>query len=183
MSDFQTFLAGNQLYDWVSHGWGCCCQKKLIDIFTHKQRHFSIDMKTKIVQHVPRINISIWHKTCHMSHATCHMWHDYKYSLLSKDIKTKVVQHVPRINISILHMTCDMRNVTCYMWHVTDTVTVTVTDTNKDTQVPSFCHVDIFYKGCLSNNLVVFSLFFRTTSDGNISETVVIFSWEPVAWF
>ena len=35
--------------------------------------------------------------------------------------------------------------------HVTDTVTVkntdTVTDTNKDTQVqvPSFCHVEIFY--------------------------------------
>ena len=99
--------------------------KKTIDVYIHKQRHLSIDMKTKIVQHVPRINISIWHKTCHMSHATCHMrhvtcamWHDYKYSLLSKDIKTKVVQHVPRINISILHMTCDMRNVTCYMWHV-----------------------------------------------------------------
>ena len=27
--------------------------------------------------------------------------------------------------------------------HVTDTVTVT--DTNKDTLVPSFCHVDIFF--------------------------------------
>ena len=33
--------------------------KKIIDIFTHKQQHLSIDMKTKIVQHVPRINISI----------------------------------------------------------------------------------------------------------------------------
>ena len=34
--------------------------------------------------------------------------------------------------------------------HVTDTVTVTVTDTNKDTQVPSFCHVDIFCEEALA---------------------------------
>ena len=34
-------------------------KKKHIDIYTHKERHLSIDMKTKIVQHVPRINISI----------------------------------------------------------------------------------------------------------------------------
>ena len=26
---------------------------------THKQQHLSIEMKTKMVQHVPRINISI----------------------------------------------------------------------------------------------------------------------------
>ena len=36
------------------------------DIYTHKQQHVTIDMKTKIVQHVPRINISIRHKTCDM---------------------------------------------------------------------------------------------------------------------
>ena len=29
--------------------------QKTIDIFTHKQQHLSIDMKTKIVQHVPRM--------------------------------------------------------------------------------------------------------------------------------
>ena len=29
---------------------------------------------------------------------------------------------------------------------VTVTDTVTITDTNKDTQVPSFCHVDIFFR-------------------------------------
>ena len=33
--------------------------KKSIDIFTYKQRLLSIEMKTKIVQHVPTINISI----------------------------------------------------------------------------------------------------------------------------
>ena len=54
--------------------------KKPIDVYIHKQRHLSIDMKTKIVQHVPRINISIWHKTCDMRHVTCdiiintHFW-------------------------------------------------------------------------------------------------------------
>ena len=42
----------------------------------------SIDMKTKVVQHVPRMNISISHMT---------------YSFLSLHIKTKVVQHVPRM--------------------------------------------------------------------------------------
>ena len=31
---------------------------KSIAIFTHKQSLWSIDMKTKVVQHVPRINIS-----------------------------------------------------------------------------------------------------------------------------
>ena len=60
------FLAGNQLYDWFTHRWGWRCQKKIIDIYTHKERHLSIDMKTKIVQHVPRINISIWHMACDM---------------------------------------------------------------------------------------------------------------------
>ena len=29
--------------------------KKIIDIFTYNQRLLSIDMKTKVVQHVPRI--------------------------------------------------------------------------------------------------------------------------------
>ena len=86
----------------------CCLNFFEIVIYTHKQQHLSIDMKTKIVQHVPTINISIWHKTCDMWHATCDMWHNHKYSLLSIDMKTKVVQHVPRINISI---------VTCEMWH------------------------------------------------------------------
>ena len=34
------------------------CQKKSIAIFGYKQRLLSIDMKTKVVQHVPRINLS-----------------------------------------------------------------------------------------------------------------------------
>ena len=33
--------------------------KKIIDIFTHKQQHLSIEMKTKKFQHVSRINISL----------------------------------------------------------------------------------------------------------------------------
>ena len=58
----------------------------------YKYSLLSLHMKTKVVQHVPRINI--WH-------VTCEMWHNYKYSLLSIDMKTKVVQHVPRTNISM----------------------------------------------------------------------------------
>ena len=50
------FLAGNQLYERSTHRRGCGCQKKSIAIFTYKQRLLSIDMKTKVVQHVPRIN-------------------------------------------------------------------------------------------------------------------------------
>ena len=72
-------------------------------------------VKTKALQHDPRINISIWHMTCDMCnvtcdmwHAKCDMWHNHKYSLLSIDMKTKVVQHVPRINITIWHKTCDI---------------------------------------------------------------------------
>ena len=33
-------------------------KKKPIAIFTYKQRLLSIEMKTKLVQHVPRINLS-----------------------------------------------------------------------------------------------------------------------------
>ena len=49
--------------------------KKTNDLFIHKQQHLSIDMKTKKFQHGPRINISIWHKTCDMWHVTCDMQH------------------------------------------------------------------------------------------------------------
>ena len=41
------------------------------DIWHHdKQSLLSIDMKTKVVQHVPRINISIWHLTLDTWHFT-----------------------------------------------------------------------------------------------------------------
>ena len=34
--------------------------KKTIDIYTYKQRLLSIDMKTKVVQHVPRIIFKVF---------------------------------------------------------------------------------------------------------------------------
>ena len=65
-----------------------------------KQSLLRLDMKTKVVQYVPRISIkSIWHhdmKTCQ---------HE-KQSLLRLQMKTKVIQHVPRINIK--HLTYDI---------------------------------------------------------------------------
>ena len=66
-------------------------------------------MKTKVVQNVPRINLSIWPLTLETWHLTLdfsHMPH------LSTDMKTKGVQHVPRINVSIWHFTLDI-------WHLT----------------------------------------------------------------
>ena len=43
------FLAGNQLYDWYTNRMGCGCgKKKHIEIFTNKQQHLTIDMKTKL---------------------------------------------------------------------------------------------------------------------------------------
>ena len=49
----QMFLAGNQLYELKCHriGW-CGCPKKSIAIFGYKQWVLSIEMKTKLVQHV-----------------------------------------------------------------------------------------------------------------------------------
>ena len=35
-------------------------QKKTIAIFTYKHSVFSLDMKTKVARHVPRINIKHW---------------------------------------------------------------------------------------------------------------------------
>ena len=46
------------LYDWQTHGMMLMLSKKSIDIFNYKQRVLSLDMKTKIVQHVLRINLS-----------------------------------------------------------------------------------------------------------------------------
>ena len=40
---------------WWGWGWG---PKKSIAIFGYKQWHLSLEMKTKVVQHVPRINFS-----------------------------------------------------------------------------------------------------------------------------
>ena len=37
----------------------------------YKYSLLSLHMKTKVVQHVPRINISIWHVTCDMRNVTC----------------------------------------------------------------------------------------------------------------
>ena len=51
----------DHLYDWSTHGWGWCWSgpKKIIANFTYKQRLLSIDMKTKLVHHVPRIIFNI----------------------------------------------------------------------------------------------------------------------------
>ena len=45
--------------------------KNSIAIFSYKQQLLSIDMKTKVVQHVPRIKISIWPLVCDMWNMTC----------------------------------------------------------------------------------------------------------------
>ena len=52
LSDIQTFLAGNQLHELKTHGWLLWLSKKTIAIFGYKQRLLSLDMKTKLVQHV-----------------------------------------------------------------------------------------------------------------------------------
>ena len=49
--------------------------KKSIAILTYKQWLLSMDRKTKVVQHVPSINISIWHMT-----VKCDMWQHYSDS-------------------------------------------------------------------------------------------------------
>ena len=70
------------------------CSQLKITIAIYKQWLLTIDMKTKVVQNVPRINICIWHMTCDMrnvtcdmQNVTCNMWRNYKYSLLSLHMK------------------------------------------------------------------------------------------------
>ena len=62
----------------------------------YKSSLLSKDIKTKVVQHVPRINISILHMTCAMWYVTFEMRN------VTCDIITNT-HHVPRINISISH--------------------------------------------------------------------------------
>ena len=68
------FLAGNQLNELKCHMHGCCCctknPVKNIVIFTHKQWLLSIDIKTKVARHVPRISTTylnigiVWQLEC-----------------------------------------------------------------------------------------------------------------------
>ena len=89
--DFQTFLAVNQLYELKSHRIGCCgCPKKTIAIFGYKQWLLSIEMKTKVVQHVESDWMREW--------GSVRVWECESVKVrewfLSIDMKTKVVQHV-----------------------------------------------------------------------------------------
>ena len=110
--------------------WVCCCVCVVvvvvclnffgIVIYTHKQQHLSIDMKTKIVQHVPTINLSIWHVTCDMRHVTCdiitntHFWaYTWKQKLFSMSQGSTCPKDQHK------HLTCDMWHATCDMWHLT----------------------------------------------------------------
>ena len=74
------------------------CQKKTIAIFSYKQRLMSIDMKTKIVQHVKREWMREWEsvRVWECESARVWEWESVKVRewLLSIDMKTKVVQHV-----------------------------------------------------------------------------------------
>ena len=75
---FLTFLAENQLYDWYVTGTGAAAAvavKKSIAIFTYKHSLFSPDMKTKLVEHVPRIKIM--HLT-YMSYMTSYFGEENK---------------------------------------------------------------------------------------------------------
>ena len=65
--------------------------KETIAIFTYNQLLLSIHIKTKFVQHVPRINISIWH--INMSNV--------KYiSLLGINMRTKIFRTLKHSDIS-----------------------------------------------------------------------------------
>ena len=90
--DMTSLRAGSQL-------------KKLIPIFNATCSVFSLDTKTKVARHVPRINInmSAWQHDMTEWHDS--MTNNHKQWLLSIDMKTKVVQHVPVINISTWYMT------------------------------------------------------------------------------
>ena len=56
------------------HIWNISCFWFIERLFGYKQRLLSIDMKTKVVQHVPRIKISIWPLTCDMWYVKYDMW-------------------------------------------------------------------------------------------------------------
>ena len=69
---------------------GWWCQKKTITIFGYKQRLLSINMKTKVVQHVPRIKISIWPLTFDIWHVIDSMTnnHFWAYTWKQKLFRT-----------------------------------------------------------------------------------------------
>ena len=57
--------------------------KQTIDIFTYKQRILSIDMKTKVVQHVPRIICNVFKVFKFSSCQVCSFGHHAEQLLFS----------------------------------------------------------------------------------------------------
>ena len=98
----------------------------------YKYSLLSIDMKTKVVQHVQRINISISHITCDMWKAKCDMWHvicDIYVTYLQiltfeHRHENKSCSACPKDQHK--HFTCNMWHVKGKMWHATcDIITKT----------------------------------------------------------
>ena len=83
-------------------------------------------MKTKVV------------KTCHFSHVnvTCNMSNGY--------VDHWDMRHVTELQILTFELIHENKSCSAFAKDQHKHVTDTVTNTNKDTQVPSFCHVDIF---------------------------------------
>ena len=97
----------------------------------YKYSLLSINMKTKVVHHVPRINISIWHMTFDMRNVTCDIWHakcDMLHVTLLQILtsehrdENKSCSACPKdqhehLTYDMRNVICDMQNVTCHMWH------------------------------------------------------------------
>ena len=84
-----------------------CLIKAKCDMWhNYKYSFLSIDMKTKVVQHVPRINISIWHMTCDMWHATCDIiTNTHIFHVVTRFLYVIFVwRSVKHINVKITHL-------------------------------------------------------------------------------
>ena len=88
LSDFQTFLAGNQLYELMSHrrGW-CGGSKKHIAIFAKNSDFWAYTWKQNLFS-MSRVTECESERVCESESVRVWEW------LLSIEMKTKVVQHV-----------------------------------------------------------------------------------------
>ena len=81
-----------------------------------KQSLLSLHMKTKVVQHVPGINIK------HLTYDIMTLWHHDKQSLLSLHMKTHATCYTLNATHSLLHAPCytlHTSRVTLSIWHMT----------------------------------------------------------------
>ena len=179
LSDVQTFLAGNQLYDCFTHRGGWCCQKKTIAIFTYNQWLLCIDMKTKVVQYESERVIWFpafvwlsdiffsWEPALWLLHSQVRVvlvskkkhWRlhpqtaTFEHRHANKNCSPCPKDQHKHLTYDMWHSRCDMWHAKCDMWHNYKCSLLSIDMKTKVVQHVPRIDISIWYMTCDMRNV------------------------------